>query len=86
MAHDKSGFDIFHVPQLPADFQILGENCQIVNIALVRAVLDAPCLGAEDPLLTTRFPCTETRAAGHGRAWSHVLCGGLAWLSVLCAL
>ena len=37
MAHNKTGFDLFHVPQLPADFQILGDDCQIVNVALVSA-------------------------------------------------
>jgi len=31
---EKAGFDVYHTPQLPADFQILGDDCQILNIAL----------------------------------------------------
>jgi uncharacterized protein (AIM24 family) len=34
MAQEKTGFEVYHVPALPADFQILGDDCQIVNIAL----------------------------------------------------
>lgn len=77
MSYDKSGFEIFHVPQLPSDFQILGDDCQIVNIALVSAAAGPACSAAEDPLLTRASPCTETRPGGHGGARSHVLCG--AW-------
>lgn len=69
---DKAGLELYHIPQLPAEFQILGDDCQIVNIALkpgqeVQAEPGAMCYAADKVKARTRtggFASAVARSMG----------------------
>lgn len=72
-AQQKTGFELYHVPQLPTDFQILGDDCQIVNIALrpgqeVQAEPGAMCYAADKVK-------ARTRTGGLGSAFARSMGG-----------